>query len=166
MEYIWKSLDLYLFFISKSQGRNYEKNNMLIAEPGRNIWGCTFSRKKSKCELCNVKINSFTLKNQWKNLHELCSVETTFLITYLLHLNVYRSLQKPSCTSAEGYMFYKSTNKPFNKGCEHKLLHPLAWNPKTNLKIIHQLFDPGLPAISLLKECKGTLVQLAGLGTT
>lgn len=38
---------------------------------------------------------------------------------------------------------------PFSKGCEYKLLHMPAGNPKTTLKIIHQVFDPGLAAASL-----------------
>lgn len=73
--------------------------------------------------------------------------------------NLHALLLKVTC-------FTNQQIKPFNKGCEYKLLHLLAWNPKTNLKIIHQPFDPGLPAISLLKEWEGALVQLAGLGTT
>lgn len=30
---------LFIFLFKKNQGRKYEKNNMLVAEPGRNIWG-------------------------------------------------------------------------------------------------------------------------------
>lgn len=42
-QFIWNTYENHLiciyFFILKNQGRKYEKNNMLIAEPGRNMWG-------------------------------------------------------------------------------------------------------------------------------
>lgn len=93
----------FFFFnnIKNNQGeKKYEKNNMLVAEPSRNIWGSHVVQKSK--QMCNVKFNSFTLRNQSNNLLQLCSVEAVFLLL-ICCTSTFKEISKNLL-----YMYHKS----------------------------------------------------------
>lgn len=55
---------------------------------GQSCFAFSNSRKVSACELWNVKMNLFTLRNQQNDPLGLRSAETVFLLPHLLYLNV------------------------------------------------------------------------------
>lgn len=85
---------------NQKKKKKYEKNNMLVAEPSRNIWGSHVVQKSK--QMCNVKFNPFTLRNQSNNLLQLCSVEAVLLLLICCTL-MFKEISKHLL-----YMYHKS----------------------------------------------------------
>lgn len=164
----------YLLFYYKNQRRKYEKNSMLLAEAGKNIWGSHILFSVRAQKQVNVKINSCTLKKHWNNPFGICSGESLLLLP-ICSILPFREVSKnlPVLLFEVTYCInYKRTQpnkqKAFSMGCESKFLHLLEWNSKSNLSMIYQPFVSDLAEESLPHKVRkrGKFCPISCYGTT